>query len=606
VAGRRRRTSIVRALRPGEPVYTLPGSFHPRWSPPSDLTARDDFAGQGGESSGLEQAGFTVRHATNHNPLAVGVHQENHQQTGHTCGDLRRLPYRHFPHADLYWASPECKNYSPARGGRPPSAQPDLWGERLADIEEEQSRLLMEEVVRYVRDEKELRGKPFKYFEVENVVEVKDWIHFDRWCKEMRDLDYHLDFVSLNAMFAHGREYLAPGQSRDRLYISGTHRGQPRPDFDIRPPAWCPNCAAVVDAVQVWRRPRGRIGKYRQQYDYRCPTIRCGQLVEPLAMAALPYLNLEMEGVAIEERADHGLRPLQPATEARIRAGLARYVLPLLLEGALDGAEPPWTPPLLVPLDGRDGKNAKAAYQPSNTQTQRAETYFAQPVIDPTQPLMFEAKLRGGGERGRAHPLHEPIGALTAFGNHDLLVNAGVLIRNNTEHGSPGHMSTPLLEYARTLTARNPHLLATPPPLTLLMSYYRTGGTQPIDRPAPTLTTVDRHALIRLQWEHLQAMREVIKRHNFRPEDVPEELFRKCRVRMVEPDEGGALMGFESGRKIMGNRREQMALHGLAVVPAAARLIGDRITWAQYPEVCPSDARPTLAALSSIGVDIAA
>jgi DNA (cytosine-5)-methyltransferase 1 len=606
MAGRkRRRNTIVRDLRPDERVYTLPGNFHPRWSPPNGLTVRDDFAGQGGESSGLEQAGFTVLHAANHNPLAVGVHQENHHKTGHTCGDLRRLPHRHFPHADIYWASPECKNYSQAKGGRPPSAQLDLWGERLDDVEEEQSRLLMEEVVRYVRDEKELRGKPFKHFAVENVVEVSKWIHFDRWCREMRELDYDLSFVSLNAMFAHGQQYLAPGQSRDRLYIIGTHRRQPRPDLDIRPPAWCPNCGEVVDAVQVWRRPHGRIGKYGQQYDYRCPDLRCGQLVEPLAMAALPYLDLALDGVAIEERADHGLRPLQPATETRIRAGLARYVLPLLAEGALDQDAPVWTPPLLVPLDGRDGKHAKAAYQPSNTQTQRAETYLAHSLLDPAHALMFEAKLRGGGERGRAHPLHEPIGALTAFGNHDLLVRAGMLIRNNTEHGSPGHMSTPILDHARTLTARNPHMLATPP-LTLLMSYYRTGGAQPVNRPAPTLTTVDRHALIRIQWEHLQALRAVIKRHRFGPEDVPEELFRKCRVRMVEPNEGGALMGFESGRKIMGNRREQMALHGLAVVPAAARLIGDRITWAQYPEIRPGDSRPTVAALSSIGLDIAA
>ncbi len=597
---RKRRNSIIREVRPDEPVFTLPGSFHPQWSPPNGLTVRDDFAGQGGESSGLEQAGFTVLHAANHNPLSVGVHQENHQQTGHTCGDLRRLPGRHFPHADVYWASPECKNYSPAKGGRAPNAQLDLWGERLDDIEEEQSRLLMEEVVRYARDEAELRGKPFKYLAVENVDEVKKWVHFDRWCRELRELDYHLDFVSLNAMFAHGRDYLAPGQSRNRLYIIGTHRSQPRPDLDIRPPAWCPNCAEVVDAVQVWRRSHGRIGKYREQYDYRCPA--CRQVVEPLAMAALPYLNLDLEGVPIEERADHGLKPLAAATEARIRAGVARYILPLLVEGALDGGVPALAPPLLVPLDGRDGKNAKAAYLPSNTQTQRAETYLAHPMVDPAKSLAFRAKLRGGGERGRAHPLTTPIGALTAFGNHDLLVHAGVLIRNNTEHGSPGHMSTPVLEHARTLTARNPHLLATPPPLTLLMSYYGNGGAQPADRPAPTLTTVDRLALVRIQWEHLQAMREVIGRHNFAPEDVPEELYRQCRVRMVEPNEGGALMGFESGRRIMGNRREQMALHGLAVVPAAARLIGDRINWAQHPEVRPADTRPTPAALSSIGL----
>jgi len=604
VRKRRRRTSIIRPVRPGEPTYTLPGRFHPVWSPPNGLTVRDDFAGQGGETSGLEQAGFTVVHAANHNPLAVGVHELNHQRTGHTCGDLRRLPHRWFPHADVYWASPECKNYSPAKGKGLPNGQLDIYGEPLSreDIEAEQSRLLMEEVVRYTRDEKEVRGKPFKHVVVENVAEVHKWIHFDRWCREMRELGYHLQFVSLNAMFAHGREWLAPGQSRDRLYIVATYHGQPLPDLDIHPPAWCPHCAEVVDAVQVWRRANGRIGKYRQQYDYRCPSSRCGQLVEPLAMAALPYLNLELEGVAIEDRADHGLPPLKPATEARIRAGIARYILPLLADGGVDAATPPWWPPLLVPLDGRTGKQAKAAFQPSNTQTQRAETYFAQPVVDPAQQLVFEAKLRGGGERGRAHPLHEPIGTLTAFGNHDLLVHAGVLIRNNTEHGSPGHMSTPLLEYARTLTARNPHLLATPPPPTLLMSYYRTGAVQPIHRPAPTLTSVDRHALIRLHWEHLQELRAAIKRHSFQPEDVPEELFRRCRVRMVEPNEGGALMGFESGRRIMGNRREQMALHGLAVVPAAARLIGDRLNWAHHPDVRPADSRPTMAALSSIGL----
>jgi hypothetical protein len=39
--------------------------------------------------------------------------------------------------------------------------------------------------------------------------------------------------------------------------------------------AWCPDCSEDVPAVQWWKNPRKpKIGKYRSQYQYRCPQQR--------------------------------------------------------------------------------------------------------------------------------------------------------------------------------------------------------------------------------------------------------------------------------------------------------------------------------------------
>src|SRR5207237_3215769 len=97
--------------------------------------------------------------------------------------------------------------------------QPDLFDQTLPDEAAERSRATMWDVCRFVEAMK-LRGRPYKAFIVENVVDVRDWMYFDAWTMALRGADYCLHYVYLNSMFAQGMGDPAP-QSRNRWYGLG-------------------------------------------------------------------------------------------------------------------------------------------------------------------------------------------------------------------------------------------------------------------------------------------------------------------------------------------------------------------------------------------------
>ena len=87
----------------------------------------DLFCGAGGSSTGAEKAileigGRMELVAVNHWPIAVQTHQLNHPAAQHYLQDLDKAdPEEIVPNGylDLLMASPECRFYSRARGGRP-------------------------------------------------------------------------------------------------------------------------------------------------------------------------------------------------------------------------------------------------------------------------------------------------------------------------------------------------------------------------------------------------------------------------------------------------------------------------------------------------------
>jgi DNA (cytosine-5)-methyltransferase 1 len=82
----------------------------------------DGFAGGGGASTGIGQAlGRDVDIAINHSPTAIAIHKANHPDTEHHCTDIRapflpRTATRGRRVAGA-WFSPDCKEYSKAKGG---------------------------------------------------------------------------------------------------------------------------------------------------------------------------------------------------------------------------------------------------------------------------------------------------------------------------------------------------------------------------------------------------------------------------------------------------------------------------------------------------------
>ena len=85
--------------------------------------AVDLFAGGGGASMGIEQAlGLPVFAAVNHDPDAIAQHAANHKWTKHyqtSVWEVEPETICEGRPVGLLWASPDCKHFSKARGGKP-------------------------------------------------------------------------------------------------------------------------------------------------------------------------------------------------------------------------------------------------------------------------------------------------------------------------------------------------------------------------------------------------------------------------------------------------------------------------------------------------------
>lgn len=296
-------------------------------------TALDEFCGFGGSSQGLHKVpGLNVVAAANHAPIAIEVHELNFPDAHHYRGDITRADVTKWKRTDFFWSSPACPPWSNARGKRrdfDKSTQGLLFDyltpKQLADAAAQaERRALMEEVPRYLRAMAE-RAEPVLVGVVENVVEVVHWDQFRRWRSEIEKIGYKTKVIALNSMHARGRQTHRAPQSRDRFYMAFWHVSLGRdPDFGkwLRPRAWCPQCEVEVDAVQVWKKTRAVMGRYRSQYAYRCPVRhRAASNLEPHFMPAAAAIDWSLPGQRIGDRD----KPLALKTLARIEAGLRKY-----------------------------------------------------------------------------------------------------------------------------------------------------------------------------------------------------------------------------------------------------------------------------------------
>ncbi|MFI2673186.1 DNA cytosine methyltransferase [Streptomyces albidoflavus] len=550
----------------------------------AELTAMDWFCGAGGSSQGMHAVpGVNVTRAANHWGLAIESHASNFPGADHHRGDIRKAPVWDWPVTDIFWASPECTNWSVAKGKKrdfDSAMQGSLFDllaaqddDEDADLEEE-SRALMEEVPLYLRGVQE-RGGLVKAGIVENVVDVRAWTDWGRWLGEIHKLGYRTRVIALNSMHAQPRTVHAAPQSRDRLYVGYWHESLGRtPDWDkwLRPRAWCSGCDQWVQAVQRFKQPGRDMGRYRQQYVYRCPNTRCrNQVVEPEALPAAAAIDWSIPGQRIGDKPlkeffsdkaktkSLGFHPLAPKTLARIEAGLKKFARPVPMlvpaggswrDAAVSIGEPMparttrendalMVPPLMVPVEGRDGKDAATAHGPLRTMTTRNETGLAW--------LPFIAELRGGGSTAR--PVTESLATVTASGNHHgLVAPAAMVMRNNGSRGDGGeHCTTPAEPFRTMTTAGHQSLLTWEH---MLVPYYGTGAPRSVNEPIGALTTRDRYALVR---------GEV---------DIDDVLFR-----MLEPHEIGRAMSFGDDYVVLGSKRDKVRQYGNAVTPNAAEVL---------------------------------
>lgn len=587
----------------------------------------DWFAGAGGATQGSDSVpGIEPILAANHDQLAIDTHSTNFPDVEHFRGDIKDLDVAGHPYGEIFWASPECTNWSQAKGKAVDfDKQASLFGDTEPAEDVARSRALMQDVIRYLEG-MILRQQPVLAGVVENVVDIRKWTLFGAWRSRIEGLGYRTRLIALNSMHAKSRRTPRAPQSRDRFYLGYWHESLGRdPDWDkwLRPVAWCPSCESNVDGVQVWKRPGNDMGRYRQQYVYRCPKVSCrGAEVDPYYLPAYAAIDWSLPGQRIGDRA----KPLADKTRARIAAGIARYWSPLHIEAGgntYDAADPKhaqhgdpnayyrtWpvdqplktlhtseTKALVVPVEGREGKDAKAADLPMRTLTTRAETGIAYPpfltvhrgspdearTLRTDQPLTtqtaasnaigvvmpFIAELRGGGSTAR--PLDEGLATVTASGNHHgLVVPAG---------GTWNDDARPTREALRTLTTRESYGLVLP-------YYGNTKAAAPADRALGTVTTRDHHALIMRNntggaemltpaTEYLRALTTAGHQSLVTPGDIEaaEARVDDCLFRMLEPHEIHAGMAFVPDYIVLGSKRQKIKQLGNAVTPPVAEVL---------------------------------
>ncbi|RJQ68100.1 DNA cytosine methyltransferase [Pseudonocardiaceae bacterium YIM PH 21723] len=518
----------------------LPEIIRSPKAPDGDFTWTDLFCGGGGSSTGIEAVpGNRVVRASNHAKIAIDTHEHNFPHAVHDMEDLAKADPRDFPATDGLWASPSCTFWSRAAGRKRTFAddptEPALFD--LADFDDEddepaaadtaeRSRALMHDVPRFAEHHR------YKVVIVENTTELLTWWYFPKWIARMRKIGYCHKVLTLNSAFAHQLGAPAP-QLRDRVYVVFWQERYREPDWDkwTRPRAYCPMGDHVVSAMQAPKDPAKPYGSYgaNGQYLYRCPTVACryGE-VHPFVLPALAVVNTAVPGIRLGDKppkAKYGGLPLSPKTMARITDGVRRY-------GHVQG--PTWScPPLLIPMEGREGKQARPALRPHRAQTARAENALLVPA--------------GGTWNDTARLADEPMRTRTTTESEGLCI---IPLRN---HNRPKHIVEPLDTFA---AAGNHHGLAA---LTAgsglrwdpnMLYAYDTGMFRALDRdPLPTQTTIAGDALVQTEADVMD-----------------------CYFRMLLLEEIRDGMAFRPTFETpFGSKRSKVRLYGNAVTPPIAR-----------------------------------
>lgn len=431
----------------------------------SDVTMSDYYCGAGGSSTGAVETGVVrVAMAVNHWDLAIATHNTNHPDTDHDKADINKADPRRYPSTTIGWFSPECTNWSQAKGKKLPGGQLawDFFGDDLPDEAAERSRMGMWDVPRFTAHHL------YEIVIVENVPRVVTGVHWNRWLQSMHEMGYRHEVLWLNSMHSQGLGSGAP-QSRDRVYIVFWRAGNPRPDFErwVRPDAICPE-HGLIQSSQVMKPKGSPMKTYKAQYTLRCPHQSCNTEVFPAVAGADTIIDWARRGIRIGDRKKLGMDELAEKTMLRTFHGVKRHWAPSIIEAA---------------------GNTYDATSPRHPQYLDPDAHYrAWPVDEPLRTLHTTASKAlivnnvSGSNESRSKRVHEPLPALVAGGNH-----AALLVPVEGRDGKTARRADLPM---RTQSTRNETGLLVP-----VGGTWRTDAT-PVSRPMPARTTTETDALV--------------------------------------------------------------------------------------------------------------
>ncbi|MGE4487106.1 MAG: DNA cytosine methyltransferase [Synergistaceae bacterium] len=484
----------------------------------------DIFAGGGGASEGMFLGlGIHPDIAINHDPVAIAMHKINHPQTKHYTSDVWEVHPKEATGdkpVDLLWASPDCKHFSKAKGGKPV---------------EKKIRSLAWVVVKWAKIKRP------RVIIVENVEEFQDWgpiladgrpdrkrkgQTFQRFVGELERLGYKVEWNELRAC-----DYGAP-TIRKRLFLIARCDGErivwPEPTHGD---------------PEHWDVKNGVLKPYRTAADIIDWSIPCPSIFDrkkPLAENTMKRIARGLQKfvfdnpkpfiVQVNHSGDnfrgHSIdEPLHTVTSKHGHAVVAPYFVPRYGE---DGHQHPRTRSVELPLPtivttdngaslvmpylstyyGGEGGAERGQVLDEPVRTQTTENRHS-------MVCAFLAKHYGGVV---GTEVDKPAGTVTTVDHHSLVT--ANLITNTSKH-APSDVNNPL----STLTTGNQQALMTShmvklrgknigfptdtPVHTLtsggthigevrsfLIKYYGQGFGQAIDKPLDNITTKDRFGVV--------------------------------------------------------------------------------------------------------------
>lgn len=536
----------------------------------SDELIVDSFAGGGGASTGIEMAlGRSPDYAINHDPEALALHAANHPQTVHLSKNIYKVDPMEVVgrrKVGLLWASPDCKHFSKAKGGKPVKREIRdlawtvvLWAKRvkpraiiLENVEEFQTWGPLIETDKGVMPCPDRKGETF-----------------NEWIGALRKLGYKVEWRELRAC-----DYGAP-TTRKRLFLIArcdgrpivwpvaTHGAPTSPEVvsGHRLPwvtaaeiiDWSEPCPSIFDTSEAIMARHG-VRAIRPLADNTLARIAKG-VKRYVLDAAKPFIVNLTHGVRTEptdepfktvtgaHRGEKGIivphlmtmrnaqKPHTAADEPThtITAGgaglslVAAHVSAAQQGGSMRGADDPLHTVTASPKDQNQvvaASMVQIGYGERDGQDPRA--------LDPGQPL---GTVVAGGIKHAAvaaflaqhntdmvgHHPEEPVSTIVQKGCTQAVVSAGLM----NLKGSDRRMSD-VEEPAPTVTATGNHVAEV---RAFLMKYYGVDQDPRLEEPLSTVTTRDRFGIVMVNGERYQitdiGMRMLTPRELFKAQGFP-------------------------------------------------------------------------------------
>lgn len=453
----------------------------------------DLFAGGGGASTGIEEAiGRHVDIAINHDPEAISLHEANHPQTRHFVSDVFEVDpvvVTDGQPVGLLWASPDCKHFSKAKGGKPVSKK---------------IRSLAWVVVKWAA-----AVKP-RVICLENVEEFQTWgplgaddkpcplrkgQTFQRWKRQLERMGYVVEHREMRAC-----DFGAP-TIRKRLFLVARRDGMPI--------VWPEATHGKPDSLPVRQK---RLKPWR---------------------TAAGCIDWSVPAPSIFERS----KPLADATCRRIAKGIMRYVVeadePFIVSIAnwsSDSVRTAAEPLSTVTANPKGGHHALVTAWLAKHYTGVVGSDLADPMGTATtvdHHSLVTANLvhmgHGEGKDGTKRFSHgirsvaDPLNTVTASGAAAGIVTAHMLKLRGDNVGSGAG------EPLHTVSAQGTHHAEV---RAFLIKYYGTDGDPAITEPLHTVTTKDRFGLVTIRGTEYAivdiGLRMLTPRELYRAQGFPE------------------------------------------------------------------------------------